>query len=264
MKVLSLQGSLEQFFRRLTNASVRLLMLDYDGVLSPLQVDRQQAHPWPGITDRLEKLTREASCQVTIISGRMADEVAELLDCDPLPEIWGNHGWERRSSQGDLLQSPLPERLQDALSRACQLAQAAWDRDVLEVKHAGLVLHHRGGDEAFVKKMDGWVAQHWQTFGETADLRLHAMDGGYELRAEAHHKGKAVETLLQEGGADCWGAYLGDDVTDEDAFAALKGKGLSVLVRPELRATQAELWLQPPQEVWGFLDQWEAACRKSS
>jgi trehalose-6-phosphatase len=51
-------------------------------------------------------------------------------------------------------------------------------------------------------------------------------------------------------------AYLGDDLTDEDAFKALKGKGLSVLVRDTQRDTLADCWLTPPDELLDFLHHW--------
>jgi trehalose-6-phosphatase len=53
-------------------------------------------------------------------------------------------------------------------------------------------------------------------------------------------------------------AYLGDDLTDEDAFVALGNKGDSILVRGEVRASFARFWLRPPEELLGFLDTWIA------
>jgi trehalose 6-phosphate phosphatase len=58
-------------------------------------------------------------------------------------------------------------------------------------------------------------------------------------------------------GPDTAVAYLGDDRTDEDAFMALRGRGLAVLVRPDLRATAAEVWIRPPDELLLFLQRWE-------
>ena len=57
-------------------------------------------------------------------------------------------------------------------------------------------------------------------------------------------------------------AYLGDDLTDEDAFAAVGDRGFSILVRTEVRASCARFWLRPPQELLEFLDEWIAASRK--
>jgi trehalose-6-phosphatase len=68
-----------------------------------------------------------------------------------------------------------------------------------------------------------------------------------------------VRTILAESLPDAAVAYLGDDRTDEDAFRALNGKGLTVLVRPEYRPTAAEVWLQPPQELIQFLEEWLCA-----
>ena len=51
-------------------------------------------------------------------------------------------------------------------------------------------------------------------------------------------------------------AYLGDDLTDEAAFRALDERGLGVLVRPKLRATSADIWIRPPEELLDFLRSW--------
>jgi trehalose 6-phosphate phosphatase len=56
-------------------------------------------------------------------------------------------------------------------------------------------------------------------------------------------------------------AYLGDDLTDEDAFAALGDRGFSILVRTEVRASCARFWLRPPKELLAFLDEWIAASK---
>jgi trehalose 6-phosphate phosphatase len=51
---------------------------------------------------------------------------------------------------------------------------------------------------------------------------------------------------------------LGDDLTDEDAFQVLEGRGLSILVRAAYRETIARAWLRPPQELIAFLEQWRS------
>ena len=56
-------------------------------------------------------------------------------------------------------------------------------------------------------------------------------------------------------------AYLGDDVTDEDAFSALKEfGGLGVLVKDFDRATLADIRIRPAQGVIAFLESWAKAC----
>jgi trehalose-phosphatase len=81
-----------------------------------------------------------------------------------------------------------------------------------------------------------------------------------EIRVAASDKGDAVRTILHEMSHDAAVAYLGDDHTDEDAFAALQGYGLSVLVQPHHRPTVADLWVRPPEGVLAFLTDWMTAC----
>jgi trehalose 6-phosphate phosphatase len=90
------------------------------------------------------------------------------------------------------------------------------------------------------------------------DYPLHILnfDGGMEIRALGPDKGSAVREILAEAAPAAAVAYLGDDRTDEDAFRALQGKGLTALVRPEHRATAADLWLKPPEELIEFLHSW--------
>jgi hypothetical protein len=67
-----------------------------------------------------------------------------------------------------------------------------------------------------------------------------------------------VRTVLAESPAGAAVAFLGDDLTDEDAFRALSGRGLSVLVRARPRSTAADVRLAPPAELLAFLDAWSA------
>ena len=64
---------------------------------------------------------------------------------------------------------------------------------------------------------------------------------------------------MNEDPPDTVSAYLGDDLTDEDAFDAIKRKGLAVLVRKEERITRADIRLTPPEELLAFLDRWLSA-----
>jgi len=51
-------------------------------------------------------------------------------------------------------------------------------------------------------------------------------------------------------------AYLGDDLTDEDAYKALGNKGLKVLVGAKSRKSLADIQINPPVELLAFLDKW--------
>jgi trehalose-phosphatase len=95
-------------------------------------------------------------------------------------------------------------------------------------------------------------------------LVWHDFDGGIELRVPGRHKGFVVDAVLSEMGRETAAAYLGDDSTDEDAFKAIRGRGIGVLVRPQYRATAADFWLKPPEELLEFLERWhELSGRKT-
>jgi trehalose-phosphatase len=85
-------------------------------------------------------------------------------------------------------------------------------------------------------------------------------DGGMEIHATARSKGDAVRAIVAEAGNRGAIAYLGDDVTDEDAFAALQGYGIGILVRSDYRPTVADVWIRPPEGVVDFLTSWIRAC----
>ena len=76
------------------------------------------------------------------------------------------------------------------------------------------------------------------------------------------NKGLAIKELLAEIAPDDLIAYLGDDLTDEEAFTALDGRGLKVLVRHEFRPTHADVQIAPPEELLQFLDRWAQSQRK--
>ena len=89
-------------------------------------------------------------------------------------------------------------------------------------------------------------------------MRVHPFDGGIEIRPVGRDKGTAVATLLDEnpGARAC---YLGDDLTDEDAFEAIRGRGAGILVGPGRRPTAAAARIDAPGELLSFLERWLAA-----
>ncbi|MGH8555137.1 MAG: trehalose-phosphatase, partial [Gammaproteobacteria bacterium] len=114
-----------------------------------------------------------------------------------------------------------------------------------------------GCTPAVIAEVQDSVIPKWTEYAREAGLELIEIEEGVELRVPGHTKADAVETIMDEEGKEAAVAYLGDDLTDEEAFLALKGKGLTVLVRAEPRPTAADLWIQPPHELCDFLWLWE-------
>lgn len=249
--------------RRVAEASERLLMLDYDGTLAPFREARDEAIPYPGVRERLAALAAEAAGRTVVVSGRAVEHLEPLIGIEPLPEIYGSHGFEHRSVEGRLEQRPLDEAAATGLAQARAWVRECGLEDRLEVKPAGLALHWRGLPPEQIESLDRAARPEWQRLGEEHGLHLLAFDGGLELRARGVDKGTVVTELLRGLPAGALAAYLGDDRTDEDAFAALGPEALTVLVRPDPRQTAAARWLSPPEDLLAFLDAWLAGCRES-
>ena len=257
MQVLSPELDLNAFYGRIASAAERVLLLDYDGTLAPFRIRPEQAAPYPGIVEVLIALKAGARNRVVIVSGRRAEEVAALLPPAARPEIWGAHGWERRLPDGGMQTAePPPEvrrALRDAHARACEIRKAGAR---IECKPASIALHWRGLPVLTVARLRDQTDAAWRPLVESGALDWLSFDGGVEVRARGANKGDAVDAVLAETGAGAAVAYLGDDLTDEDAFRAVKGRGLAVLVRAECRETIADIWLRPPHELLDFLGRW--------
>jgi trehalose 6-phosphate phosphatase len=250
------QTSLDAFFASLASAPRRALLLDYDGTLAPFRPQRDQAVPYPGVRELLAALLAAGRTRVVIVSGRAVADLVQLLAIDPLPELWGSHGWERRQPDGHAFPPELPPAAQEGLEAAARAAAAYGLDHALEHKPAGIALHWRGLEPKTIAALREEIGQAWTPIVSRYGLTVVPFDGGLELRVPGRDKGTAVRTLLAELGSGAALAYLGDDLTDEDAFRALGTTGLRVLVREHPRPTAADLWIRPHDDLMRFLLRW--------
>jgi len=255
------QRRIEQFLKSMTRAPRSLLLLDYDGTLAPFHQQRDQAFPYPGIATLLQEIARSGHTRVVIISGRDANETIPLLGITPVPEVWGLHGLQRRKPDGSVETLPLEQRYLDALTNAARWLNYQHLRPAAEFKNGSIAVHWRGLSAHEVEELRGRVLLGWKRIAEHSGLELLDFDGGIEIHSPEADKGDVVRLVLSEVPPDTPAAYLGDDATDERAFHAIHGRGLSVLVRPDWRHTAAQLWLKPPEELLDFLVRWLEAAR---
>jgi trehalose-phosphatase len=259
MKILTDGTDLDAFLDRLACSAGRLLMLDYDGTLSPYHVERHMAVPYPGVREILTGALTAADCRTVIVSGRTISDLLPLLGIEKGIEIWGCHGWERLGSDGAYTAPDLGDDLRGALDEAASWAEAEGFGEKLEIKAASVAVHWRGLGDVERSSIERAVRGKWA--GMPGGLELHSFNGGLELRPPGMDKGEVVERLIAE--TDGPAAYLGDDRTDEDAFKAISGRGIGILVSPELRETAADVWLTPPEEMMRFLERWIESCGRA-
>lgn len=246
---------LDEFFGVVAGSVRPLLLLDYDGTLAAFRVDRFKSRPWVGVRELLESIQRQGRTRLAVITGRPAAEIAPMLGIDPPLEVWGLHGAERIYPDGrrELQQAPAATQIRiEALRQHLKRDSLG---GLFEDKANGVVMHWRGFSQRRAELIEQRARALFEPLAHIEGLALLEFESGLELRA-GRNKGGAVEAILAESGDAGPVAYLGDDLTDEAAFRAVKGRGLSALVRRTWRKTDADVWLRPPQELRDFLGRW--------
>ena len=260
MVVLHPRGEPAPFFAHVAAAPLSVLLLDYDGTLAPFHMRPNEALPYAGVQERVMDIVRSGRTRVVFVTGRAIADFLPLLSIEPMPEVWGSHGWERRFPDGRYECPPLSATLMNLLSAAAEIEDSLPEGTRAERKPYSIAVHWRGAAPDIAQRIERQIRQYWDPLvTQCAEAAIAAFDGGLELRIKGHTKADAVRTLLRETGGGAPVAFLGDDFTDEDAFCALSADGLGVLVRDAVRPTAASLWLQPPAELLWFLEQWRAS-----
>lgn len=238
--------------------------LDYDGTLTPI-VERPEDALLPGATrEVLRRLA--ARYPVVVVSGRGREDVARLVD---LPELAyaGSHGFDIEGPAGDgaaLRYRPAEdaEPLVAAATRALEAELAGVPGAQVEPKRYSVAVHYRRVAPERTAEVEAAVDR--ELAGRPGLRKTHGKKV-FELRPDLDwDKGRAVSWLLRALGLDrpeVAPVYVGDDVTDEDAFRALRRQGVSgrpgglgVLVAEEPRETAARYRLRDPEEVRRFLE----------
>ncbi len=268
---------LDPFFSCLGDAPSRALILDYDGTIAPFCENRDEARPHSAVLGALNSILGGEHSHVSIVSGRAINDLVPLIsDLLLRPDLWGSHGWERMRVDGSRGVFSIPESARESLLLARDRASGFIDR--CEVKPVSLAVHWRGlgCDERNALRTEvrnAWGVlshspagdRHSENNDASGVLEWHAFDGGVELRVPGRDKGDAVRGIVDEVGPDAVVAYAGDDQTDEDAFAEVGRvgvRGISILVRRELRETCAKVWLESHEELAKFLTRWNKVCTK--
>lgn len=204
-----------------------LVAVDFDGTLAPFVLDPLQARAVPGGIEVLRTAAELAGVQVAVVSGRDLATLTAITGIGPQDGVIliGSHGAETNLSEhpgfGSGGQSaPLDEEgraLLSVLKDELEAIRSTYPAVRLEHKPSAVVLHTRG--------VDPRVAEAATTAARQVSQRhrgVHVMPGKdvVELTVTEASKGSAVLALARATGSQAT-LYLGDDVTDERAFAAL-------------------------------------------
>jgi trehalose 6-phosphate phosphatase len=228
------------------------LFLDFDGTLVELAPRPDLVRVDARLAALMAALSAKHDGRIAVISGRPAGEIAELFG-SPAFAIAGSHGLEVHHADGRRVVAERPPALGAVRSEFA--AFAARDPGLLvEDKPLGVALHYRNapahGDAA-----DALA----RTLADAHALRFQPGKMMAEVRSAAGDKGSALEALCREPHmAPARPLFIGDDETDEPAFAAAYRHGGHGILVGEPRSTSATHRLP---DVAATLDWLEAAAR---
>jgi trehalose 6-phosphate phosphatase len=257
MELCERNSVLAAFFRQVRTASRRLLILDYDGTLSPFSSQRDRARPYPGVVEALGAIDAGGHTRLAILSGRPVYELSGLLEGLQI-EMWGNYGLERLAPGSGYSSMDLPIESRQILDRAFE-ALPGFCRPMVERKLGSIAIHWRGFDLHEQQMLREAAHKSWSGTAQDHRLLLIGFNGGMELRFPFPSKCSAAEVLLA-GMGQCVCAYIGDDSADEDVFREFAGRVLTVRVLHEPGHTAADVTLRSHDEVLDFLRTWNLVC----
>lgn len=272
-------SALDRFQKMMSKAEGKKIavFLDYDGTLSPIVSDPEIAY----MTNEMRSVVHEIGCcfPTSIISGRSRDKVYEFVQLDNIYYA-GSHGM-------DIMAPSQPLRIKDSKYQSkavdrkgnkfviCQPAYkhlpeikkiqkslkertTAIEGVKIEDNKFCLSVHFRNVSDEDLSTLDEHVNS---ILEEHPHFRLTSGKKVLEIRPPVNwDKGHALEYLLDSlglaGSSDVLPIYIGDDVSDEDAFELIhqKRQGYSIIVTSEPRETWASHSLYDTTEVMLFLE----------
>jgi trehalose-phosphatase len=247
----SLYQDLASIGERLREAVKIALFLDFDGTLVPLVRNPSDARLDEGTRQMLTRVSRHSRIVTTIISGRPVSDLCGRIGLSDVIYA-GNHGLEILGRHLRFLEPVAAARREELAHLARHLAAKLREVDGAVVEYKGLTtsVHYRGVAISEIDRVESTVQA--EVAPATARFRMKASKLAFEIVPRTNwNKGKAALWIGQHLGVDAVSIYLGDDVTDEDAFRVLPD-GITVHVG-ESDATLARYCLADPSAVHEFL-----------
>lgn len=238
-----------------------LFLSDFDGTLAPI-VEKPELAEMPESTHRLlQELASQRQFTVGIISGRALADLKEKVNINGIIYA-GNHGFEIEGP-GLSFVNPLVDEIKPffrIIRQILTLTLGTIKGVLVEDKGITLSIHYRQVEESKARDLETLVER---AIGLSSHGLFKVTSGKkvYEVRPAINwNKGEAIRLLIKKfgkGGSNnkLLPIYLGDDLTDEDAFQMIEkyGNGVTIHVGERSPNSKAHYFLRSPDEVHYFI-----------
>lgn len=248
-----LWNHIETIERRIRESSEILLFLDFDGTVSPIVKNPDEARIDSEVETILKTFIRSKKIRIIIISGRMLSELKKKIRVKGIDYV-GNHGLEWELN-GNYDRYPMDKNDFESLDSAKKLLSSIkleFPDVYLQDKILSLSVHYRNlknvGENEFKKKF-------YETLSKPRkNNAIHFREGKKVIDIYSKtgwNKGMAAKKIKKLLG-DPLAISMGDDTTDEDMFKKLND-GITVRVGKDSNSS-AEFYVKNISEVTRFLN----------
>jgi len=236
-----------------------LLLLDYDGTLTPIVETPKKALISKDVKELLQKLSKRSYCKLGIISGRSLQDLKNIVGIEGVIYV-GNHGLEIDGPKIKF-ESQVSPRLKSIIRNITADMQkliSGIKGVLIEDKGLTLSVHYRLVEKEDLPALEKIIYEVTNPYAVSDKIKVSYGKMVYEIKPSVKwDKGKVTLWLLARqqflsGEKNVLPVYIGDDLTDEDAFKALKSKGLTIFVG-EHGNSKADYYLKNTEEVIKFL-----------
>jgi trehalose 6-phosphate phosphatase len=222
---------IEEIEKRCRRKGNVLLLLDFDGTLSPIVPHPEMAKLSPQWRKRLKKLKANSGITLGIVTGREAANIRKrmaipgiILSSDHGCEVW----------RGTKLGTRCVVKNSRYIKELAKIARSEFHGVkgiVVEEKRYSVAIHYRMVDSSIKasvrKRVEKLTGDYCKRFGWDA---MHGKQLIEVRPSDCWHKGDAVKWIEKNYAPRALPIYIGDDTTDEDAFRAIGSKGITIRV----------------------------------
>ena len=216
---------------QMREASDLLLLLGYDGTLVPFASAPELSRPDVELMELLQRLGERPRTRIHLISGSGREVLEQRFGGLPIA-LHAEHGfWERAEGAmawtgGEVPSQEWREPVLDILENFA----ARTPGSMVEQKTVSLAWHYRMTEPEYGAFQANELIGHLTQFLSNQPVEIVGDEKVIEVRAMGVNKGIVVPRLLSESPPEALVVAMGDDRNDEDLFAALAGRGISIHV----------------------------------